>query len=122
MRKIARVDDNQGEIDEALEAMGWLVVPTHQLGGGFPDRIALKAGRVVFLEVKDGTKPPSRRRLTDDEVTMHAQFHAHGVHIHVVETVSDLVTLDREARRKFEPGAHDGRSYDDRQLGKPWTR
>lgn len=103
MRQRARVDDNQGEIDEALEAMGWLVVATHQLGGGFPDRIAIKAGRVVFLEVKDGTKPPSRRRLTADEVTLHAQFHAFGVHVHVVETVADLVTLDREARRRYEP-------------------
>jgi hypothetical protein len=102
MRLRARVDDNQSEIDEALVAMGWLVWPTHQLGNGFPDRIAMKAGRVVFLEVKDGRKSPSRRKLTPAEQVAHAEFAAFGVHIHVIETVEDLAQLDREARVTYE--------------------
>jgi hypothetical protein len=111
VRLKARVDANQSEIDSALEAMGWLVVPTHQLGKGFPDRIGIKAGRVVFLEVKDGTKPPSRRKLTPDEVEKHRQFKAFGVHVHVIEKVEDLASIDRDARERHEPGCQPREYY-----------
>jgi hypothetical protein len=102
MRRRAKVDANQGEVDQALRQMGWLVWPTHQLGNGFPDRIAMKAGRVVFIEVKDGSKPPSDRKLTPAEEDAHRMFAAFGVHVHVVEKVEDLAVLDRQARSLFE--------------------
>jgi hypothetical protein len=102
MRQRARVDDNQGEIDEALEKMGWLVWPTHQLGKGFPDRLIAKHGRVILLEVKDGKKSPSRRKLTKDEKFCHHAFYSHGVDVLIVEKVEDLMQLDREARSKYE--------------------
>jgi hypothetical protein len=94
MRQRARVDDNQGEIDDALEAMGWLVWPTHQLGKGFPDRLIAKKGRMFLVEVKDGSKPPSKRRLTQDELVAHARFKAYGIEILVVERVEDLGQLE----------------------------
>jgi hypothetical protein len=102
VRRSAKVDDNQGEIDAALRAMGWRVWPTHQLGKGFPDRIAIKAGRVVFIEVKDGKKKPSARKLTPAERVAHDEFAAFGVHVHVIEKVEDLAALDREARSVYE--------------------
>lgn len=103
-RRAARVDSNQREIDDALRALGWLVWPTHRLGDGFPDRVIAKAGRLVLLEVKDGSKPPSGRRLTPAEADAHQAFHRHGVTVLVVETVADLAQLDREARARFEGG------------------
>lgn len=102
MRRAAKVDRNHAEVVEALEAMGWGVISTAQLGNGFPDLVALKAGRVVFVEVKDGAKSPSRRALTDDESATHQLFARYGVHVHVVCGVDDLMQLDREARQRFE--------------------
>jgi hypothetical protein len=102
MRRAARVDRNQAEVDEALEVMGWLVWPTSQLGNGFPDRVIAKHGRLVLLEVKDGTKPPSKRALTEDEARCHELFRRHGIHIHVVESLEDLQQLDRHARAVYE--------------------
>ena len=37
-----------------------------------------------FVEVKDGTKPPSARRLTPDEERWHAEVRAFGAEVRVV--------------------------------------
>ena len=37
---------------------------TSGAGGGFPDLVVALDGVTVLVEVKDGTKPPSRRRRT----------------------------------------------------------
>ena len=103
MRRAARVDANQGEIDGALRAMGWLVWPTHQLGKGFPDRLIAKGGRLVLFEVKDGAKVPSARKLTEDEGRARDRFNAAGVKILLVTCVADLAQLDPQARHQFEP-------------------
>lgn len=103
MRLRAKVDANQADIDAALEAMGWLVWPTHQLGKGFPDRVIAKAGRLLLLEVKDGAKSPSRRALTEDEIGCHLQFKAHGVEILVVTCIEDLMQIDRPQEPDYVP-------------------
>jgi hypothetical protein len=38
-----------------------------RLGGGAPDLAIGYRGKTVLVEIKDGTKPASRRRLTPDE-------------------------------------------------------
>lgn len=93
MRQRARVDDNHPAIVDALEALGWLVWSTAALGNGFPDLVVAKAGRLLLLEVKDGSKSPSRRKLTADEQEAHGKFKAYGVDIVVVEKVEDLERL-----------------------------
>lgn len=102
MRQRARVDRNHREIVEALEAMGWGVISTAQLGNGFPDLVAMKAGRVVFVEVKDGARVPSERKLKPVQVEAHKLFERYGVHVHVVCSANDLQQLDRDARQRFE--------------------
>lgn len=62
-----RTDANHGDVIETLRAAGWTVRDTSRFGEGFPDAIAAKPGRVVFVEIKDGSKPPSKRKLTPDE-------------------------------------------------------
>lgn len=37
------------------------------LGHGFPDLVVERGRQVRFVEVKDGSKPPSAQNLTDDE-------------------------------------------------------
>jgi hypothetical protein len=63
----ARVDANQPAIVEALRAIGASVLHLHTLGQGAPDILVGYRGRNYLMEIKDGNKPPSRRRLTDDE-------------------------------------------------------
>jgi hypothetical protein len=86
MRYAAAVDANQKTIVSALRAAGALVIPTHQMGGGFPDLVVCRKGAITFLEVKDGAKPPSERKLTSDEVHFIATASLHGVHVHVVKS------------------------------------
>lgn len=68
MRRAPRLDANHLEVVRALRAAGCAVWSTAALGGGFPDLVVfhVRCG-VRLLEVKDGSKPPSARRLTDDE-------------------------------------------------------
>ena len=62
-----RVDRNQLEIVRALRKIGASVHDCSRLGGGFPDLACGFLGDNHFLEVKDGAKPPSARKLTGAE-------------------------------------------------------
>jgi Holliday junction resolvase len=76
MRRAA-VDANQSEIVAALRKAGCSVTPTHQAGKGFPDLAVGHRGKTYLIEVKDGEKPPSRQKLTDDQVRWHGQWLGH---------------------------------------------
>lgn len=78
-----RTDANQGEIVDALRAVGATVTSTHMIGGGFPDLYVGYRGDNYLLEVKDGSKPPSRRKLTPDEEKWHSECQGY------VEIVND---------------------------------
>lgn len=62
-----RVDANQKEVVTILRKCGYSVAITSSLGNGFPDLVVARNKRTVLVEIKDGTKPPSKRKLTDDE-------------------------------------------------------
>jgi hypothetical protein len=68
MTRARRVDANQAEIVKALRAAGCSVAVTSSLGKGFPDLVVGYFGRNFLLEVKDGSKPPSKRVLTSEEM------------------------------------------------------
>lgn len=74
MRRAAKVDRNQAEIVAALRAIGCKVQPLHAVGDGCPDLLVSKAGRNILIECKDGSLPPSRRQLTDDQIEWHASW------------------------------------------------
>lgn len=67
MRRAARVDANQNEIVQALRDMGASVAITSMVGSGFPDIVVGFRGRNYLIEIKDGSKPSSKRKLTPDE-------------------------------------------------------
>ncbi len=68
MRSFAhRTDANQAKIVKAFRKLGCEVAITSSLGHGFPDLVVGKLSKVVLVEVKDGAKPPSARRLSKDE-------------------------------------------------------
>ena len=86
MRRAAKVDDNQGEIVAALRSAGCSVTSLASVGRGCPDLVVGRAGVTYLLEVKDGRKPPSKRRLTSDEKAWHGAWRGQ---VAVVESVQD---------------------------------
>lgn len=71
MSRRKRVDANQALIVQTLRDIGASVEPLHFVGRGFPDVLVGFRGTNYLLEIKDGSKPPSRRKLTDDEKQWH---------------------------------------------------
>lgn len=74
MRRAAKVDANQADIVEALRAVGATVQPLHMVGDGCPDLLVGYRVQNFIMEVKDGDKPPSRRKLTPDQVDWHSEW------------------------------------------------
>lgn len=94
MRRYARkVDDNHAEIVRALEQIGVGVLDTSQAGDGWCDLVTFRAGRMLAIEVKDGSKPPSARKLTIAQVRAHELARVHGCTIHVVTSVEQALAL-----------------------------
>ena len=81
-RRAARIDNNQHEIVDALRAVGCNVAITSSLGSGFVDLVVFRpsTGLLRLMEVKDGSKPPSRQRLTPDEEEFARKFPVWVVH------------------------------------------
>ena len=89
MRRAARKDDNQREIEDAFRACGFAVHDTSRLGDGFPDLAVYRpANGIVLVEVKDGSKPPSARKLTRAEEAFSKRFP-----VRLVESVEDVLSL-----------------------------
>lgn len=73
-RYAAKIDANQPEIVAALRDAGATVTPTHAAGAGFPDLAVGFRGQNYLIEVKDGAKPPSARKLTEDQEKWHSTW------------------------------------------------
>jgi len=71
MRRAAKIDANQHEIVEMFRRLGYSVLLLHTVGRGCPDILIGKHGRSYLIEIKDGSKPPSARKLTEDEKKFH---------------------------------------------------
>lgn len=61
-----RKDANHAEIGDGLRKLGWSVLDLAQYGVSV-DYAVSKPGFASLLEVKDGDKPPSARKLTEKE-------------------------------------------------------
>ncbi len=94
MRTASRVDANQPEIVQALRDCGAIVKHTHTIGKGFPDLIVGYRGVNYLLEVKDGSKPPSARKLTDDEQRWHDEWRGQVVVVNSVEEAISVINKE----------------------------
>ena len=86
--RAAKIDANQPEIVAALRKLGYGVQSLASVGKGVPDLLVCKGKVNVLLEVKDGSKPPSKRVLTPEQVKWHRQWTGR---IYVVEYVEDAI-------------------------------
>lgn len=90
MRRIAKIDGNQHEVVDAFRKLGFSVLLLHQVGGGCPDILVGKYKRNVLVEIKDDSKPPSARKLTNDQRWFHESWHGE---IYIVNNVADVFKL-----------------------------
>ena len=74
MRRAAKIDSNQDQVVSALRAAGAKVQSLAAIGQGVPDLLCQYKGTFYLIEVKDGRKAPSQRRLTDDQVKWHEEW------------------------------------------------
>ena len=74
MRIAAKTDANQTQVISALRAAGAKVQSLAAIGKGVPDLLCQYKGTFYLIEVKDGRKAPSQRRLTDDQVKWHEEW------------------------------------------------
>ena len=88
-----RTDTNHQAIVRALRKVGWHVTDASHVGNGFPDLVIAKAGRIVLVEVKDGARPPSERKLTALERMVHLAFAEQGVIVAIVASEDEAVRL-----------------------------
>lgn len=95
MRRAAKVDANQAEIVAALRKAGASVQHLHAVGAGCPDLLVGFRGRNLLVEVKDGNKSPSARKLTPDQVAWHDAWRGQ---VAVVKDVTEAMKLLGETK------------------------
>lgn len=72
--RAAKVDDNHVAVVQALRKAGATVQSLAGVGKGVPDLLVGIRGRTMLVEVKDGAKVPSARRLTEDQLKWHGAW------------------------------------------------
>lgn len=90
MRRSAKVDDNQKELVKQLRQIGCSVAITSMVGRGFPDIVVGYRGVNYLFEIKDENKPPSKRKLTPDELEWHNVWKGS---VHVVKCFNDCLAI-----------------------------
>lgn len=86
-----RLDSNQPQIVAALRARGCFVQVLNAVKDGCPDLLVIHAGERHLLEVKDGAKVPSKRRLTPDEQAWHDDAARAGYRVPVVQSAGEAL-------------------------------
>ena len=89
MRRAARRDANETEIIKAMRECGAYVKQINDEGAF--DLLVSYRGKTLLLEVKDGAKPPSARRLTDAEQKFHDEWP--GTNLWIVNSVQEALDL-----------------------------
>jgi hypothetical protein len=100
MRRAARTDGNQGEIVAGLRQAGCSVLLLYQVGQGCPDLLVgtrkgcpecgREAAANFLLEVKDGSKPASARKLTPDEQVFFSSWRGQ---IEIASSIEDALRV-----------------------------
>ena len=93
MRRAAKTDRNQSEIVNMLRLVGCTVQPLHMVGRGCPDILVGRQGVNYALELKDGSLPPSARKLTPAEAKWHAEWRGQVVTVCSVREALEAVGI-----------------------------
>lgn len=88
----AKADDNQAEIVAEFRMLGANVFHVHRLKK-FCDIIIVYLGITIAVEIKDGSKPPSQRKLTKGELEFKEEWTEKGGWWELIENLTDVRTL-----------------------------
>jgi len=66
---------------------------TSNVGKGFPDISEGYRGMNVLIEIKDGSKPPSKRQLTPDQKRFHLKWSGQVNIAHSVTEAFEIIGL-----------------------------
>lgn len=94
---IRRVDSNHAEIIDMFRQLGYSARSTAIIGKGFPDAALGKFGFNFLIEIKDGAKPPSARKLSDDEDLFWKDWRGN---IYLIESLEDVLEFDRKLLKR----------------------
>jgi len=90
--KASKVDSNQKEIVTALRRVGAVVLITSMLKNAFDILVGYK-GKLYIVEIKDGKKPSSQRKLTEGELKCKNMFESVGVKYNVITTIDEAFKM-----------------------------
>lgn len=94
-RRAAKTDDNQKEVVRLFRKLGWYVLIVSQLKNCC-DIIVSKNGYTYAIEIKDGTKPPSARKLSSGEQKFKDEWQGEW---RLVESNHDVLNLNEEIKQ-----------------------
>ena len=85
-----RIDANHNDIVSGIRAVGGEVQSLASIGKGCVDVLVAFRGVWYTAEIKDGTKPPSKRALTLNETIWHERFSRHAP-VHIWTSLDDAL-------------------------------
>lgn len=88
-----RVDANHAQVASALTQIGAVVVDVSRAAGAGLDLIVAFRGRLYAMEVKDGAKVASARKLTNSEQRLASDLARVGCVLHVVAGVDEAMRV-----------------------------
>lgn len=107
-----KVDANQPELVALWRTLGCVVIPvTAEPDAGF-DVIVCYNGCVELVEIKDGNKPPSKRKLTDGELVRKAELEGVGCALNIIETEDQAMELFYSMRNRQPPPQTTQKGYE----------
>ena len=92
MQRAAKVDANQKQIVKETRAIGATVLIVSQLKNLF-DIIVCYRGKTHLVEIKDGSKPPSARKLTEGELKCKDSLERVNVNYNVICSMDEMIEL-----------------------------
>lgn len=91
-----RTDANQAEIVKVIRALGGEWIDCTDAPKAGYDGLTLWRGRSLVTEIKDGSKPPSARKLTDNEQKTKDKCDQRGVPYLILLSVDHAIEVLRE--------------------------
>lgn len=90
MRLAAKRDANHVSILAAFRQAGCSVLDLSRVGGGCPDALVARNGHSLLVEIKDGTKAPSKRKLRGNQEDFSARWRGR---ICVASSLDDVLLI-----------------------------
>lgn len=101
MRRAARVDANQAEIIDAMRKCGASVAVIRE-----PVDLAVGIGGIsVLVEVKDGKKPPSAQKYTEQQAEFFSTWRGSKARVDSVESAIRLIDILKATSKRM--GSYD---------------